>query len=75
MFVGKGVREGVKVAVGMVAVGMNVAEGGGAVVAVGGMVVKLAVTVGVPVGKLGTVVVPGMDVSVGTLGTQSRCPT
>ena len=74
MFVGKGVREGVKVAVGMVAVGMNVAEGG-AVVAVGGMVVKLAVTVGVPVGKLGTVVVPGMDVSVGTLGTQSRCPT
>ena len=57
-----------KVAVGMVAVG------GGAVVAVGGTVVKLAVAVGVLGGKVGTSVTPGTGVRVGTLGTQSLCP-
>jgi hypothetical protein len=71
VFVGNGVNEGVKVEVGMVAVGMNVAVGGGAVVAVGGTVVKLAVTVGVLVGKFGMIVTPGTGVRVGTLGTQS----
>ena len=61
VFVGNGVNEGVKVVV-----------GGGAVVAVGGMEVKLAVTVGVLVEKVGMMVTPGTGVRVGTLGTQRR---
>lgn len=63
--VGNAVSDGVEVDVGIVAVG------GGAVVAAGGSLVKLAVTVGVLVGKLGMVVTPGTGVRVGMLGTQS----
>ena len=54
---------------------MKVAVFDGVRVAGGGTFVKEAVADGVAVGKLGTMVTPGTGVSVGTLGTQSLCPT